>query len=118
MGFSDLLPGLDAAVGGHVADPAVLRPQSGGDAYAVDVIFERPSAAVDFGNSSGAQEQPTIEVARSQVASLRSGDVFAPGEAADGSPTLEGTNWRVCGKATRSGDGRWWIAQVEPVLTS
>lgn len=102
MGFSDLLPGLDAAVGAHACDPAILRLVDGAESD-VDIIYERPAEGELLGALTAVRDGPTVEVAVAQVARLPKGAVFV----------FEGRLLRVTGAPTRPGDGRWWLAVVE-----
>lgn len=105
MSFSDHLVDLDAALGEHVCDPARYLP--GGDADQVidpvHVMLERPTETDTLQDGQVVKTRPTIEVALAEVPALRRNDVFE----------LAGNRWQVASAPTRTGDGRWWLADVQ-----
>lgn len=110
MPFNDLLADLDLTIETELCDLASFERQGSG-ARLVPIILNRPTELVTGGMSQGFPlTRATVSVALLSVSDLVEGDVFVsdPG-------TNIAERWSVIGAPLRPGDGRWWLAEVEPI---
>ena len=104
MGFSDTLAGLDVAIEAHLCDPATFTPMIGVSRL-VAVMVERPSEIERMQGSGFSRARPVLQVSATTVPVLVEGDSFR---------LSDQEIWVVAAAPTRPGDGRWWVAEVEP----
>ena len=105
MNFTDLMVALDVAVEDHLGDDANYQPGSGTPKQ-VRVMLSHPSEIERLQGSSFSRPRPTIQVAYNAAPELREGDQFW---------VSDDSYWAVAAAPVRTGDGRWWLAELEPV---
>ncbi len=107
--FASLLTGLDAAIDAHLRDGALLRPVGGGADRPVRVVLEHPVDSDRFDGAGVVRARPRIEISKSAAPVLIKGDVILIGA---GAPYQ---GWRLAETPLAPGDGRHWVAEVEPI---
>lgn len=110
MDFSSHLARIDAAIDAHLRDDGWVRPVGGGADIPVCVSIEHPSETDRVIGAGMERARPVIEISVASVA-LKKGDTVLIGAVA---PFRA---WRVAEAPRRPGDGRQWMAEVEPLGT-
>lgn len=105
MNFSDDLTGLDRSIEEHLCDDAALIAQGRGGAIPVRVMITHPVELDRLQSMSIGRSRPEISIARAAAPDLREGDVIR---------VSDDESWQIASAPTRSGDGRWWQAELEP----
>lgn len=105
MNFETMMAALDGAVEDHLCDDAVLIPAEGSPARLVRVMISHPADLDRLQVMTISRTRPTLSIAFSTAPDLIEGDMV---EAANA------VRWRIASAPTRSGDGRWWQAEIEP----
>lgn len=103
MNFSDDLADLDRAIEAHLCDDGVLTSWNG-PSVAVRVMIDFPAEIDRLQVMSFPRTRPVVSLAHDAAPELREGDLLA----------VVGQSWRIASAPTRSGDGRWWQAEIEP----
>lgn len=114
MNFSAHLDRLDAAAEDHLCDDAAYLVQCAGAMVPARVMVERPENAERLQGVSITRARPEISVSVAAHPGLRQGDGFILGVWTDGVFTPGTEAWRIAEAPRRPGDGRWWMAEVEP----
>lgn len=104
MNFTDLMVALDVAVEDHLGDDANYQPEFG-TSKSVRVIVSQPSEIERLQGSGFSRARPTLQVAYDAAPELREGDRFW---------ISDENYWAVAAAPVRTGDGRWWLAEIEP----
>lgn len=103
MNFSDDLAALDRAIEAHLCDDGILTPQ-GGEPLPVRIMIDFPVEAERLQGMTFTRSRPMVSIAQDAAPELREGDAL----------TARGENWLIASAPTRTGDGRWWQAEIEP----
>lgn len=104
MNFSDALVDLDTTIEDHLCDDASYQPEFG-TSKPVRVMIEHPSEIERIQGSAFSRSRPTLQVAYAAAPELREGDKFW---------LSDDDYWAVASAPTRTTDGRWWLAEIEP----
>ena len=105
MNFSDDLDDIDLSIEEHLCDDAVLSQcMNGGVAIPVRVMVNFPTELDRLQGMSFSRTRPVVSISHRAAPDLKEGDTLS---------FLRDEWWRIASAPTRSGDGRWWEAEIE-----
>ncbi len=105
MNFTGMMAALDLAIEDHLCDDAFLTSQSGGSNIPVRIMIVFPVEIDRLQGMSFTRTRPIVSIAHASVPELREGDTLYVSDDA---------MWTIASAPTRTGDGRWWQAEIEP----
>jgi len=105
MNFSAMTAVLDIEVEDHLCDDALWLKANGDPASTARVMVDKPVDIERLQGMGFSRARTVLRVSVRTATSLIEGDTFH---------ISDEEIWRVASAPTRSDDGRWWEAEVEP----